>query len=65
MVITKPGSMVVSAREGAFYRVEYSLVEAGLRTAVDPVPSSISFSHNACFGLAASEHRMIWVAAAS
>lgn len=65
VVITGPGSFVISAREGALYTVECSVVDAGLRTAVTPVASSLNFSHNSCFGLAASEHRMIWVAASS
>lgn len=65
VVVTKPGCMVVSAREGAFYLVECSVVDAGLRTVVTPLRSFLSFAHNSCFGLAASQHRMIWVVASS
>ncbi|XP_034243107.1 general transcription factor 3C polypeptide 4-like [Thrips palmi] len=65
VVVTKPGCMVVSAREGAFYLVECSVVDAGLRTVVTPLRSYLSFAHNSCFGLAASQHRMIWVVASS
>lgn len=65
VVVTKPGCMVVSAREGAFYLVECSVVDAGLRTVVTPLRSYLSFAHNSCYGMAASQHRMIWVIASS
>lgn len=65
VVLTKPGSMVLSAREGAFYLVECSVVDEGLRTAVTAVPTSLTFTNSSCFGLAASNHRLIWAVAAS
>ncbi|KAK3913173.1 General transcription factor 3C polypeptide 4 [Frankliniella fusca] len=65
VVVTKPGSLVVSAREGDLYHVQCSVEDGGLRIAVDAVPSTLSFANCSCFGLAASEHRMIWVAASS
>lgn len=65
LVVTKPGRFVVSSREGSFYDVECSLESGALTMSLSSVQTSLNFTHNSCFGLAASEHRMIWFAVTS